>query len=174
MTFTREERELLGQAQRTLYRKVMLETFQLLLSMGKTSPHLQAGALQPPTRPILSLKASREGGQVSGSARPPHPPPESPPCSGLSSACSPSVFTSNHGARGTVLLVDGRVDPGAACPDEEPPLGGRRVFSLCVGCLFGVFVFVFNDFLCCAKACHFDHVSLVYFCFYLYCLGRWT
>lgn len=78
VTFTREERELLGQAQRTLYRKVMLETFQLLLSMGKTSPHLQAGALQPPTRPILSLKSSREGGQVSGSARPPHPPPRVP------------------------------------------------------------------------------------------------
>ena len=48
------------------------------------------------------------------------------------------------------------------------------VFSHSVGCLAVVFcLFVcFYDFLCCAKACKFDWVPLVYFCFYFYCFGQ--
>jgi len=44
------------------------------------------------------------------------------------------------------------------------------IFSHSASCLF---VFFF-DFLCCAKACQFDLVPLVYFCFYFCCFGRLT
>uniref|UniRef100_A0A8D0YEL8 Uncharacterized protein n=1 Tax=Sus scrofa TaxID=9823 RepID=A0A8D0YEL8_PIG len=44
------------------------------------------------------------------------------------------------------------------------------IFSHSVSCLF---VFFF-DFLCCAKACQFDYVPLVYLCFAFCCFGRLT
>lgn len=44
VTFTQEEWELLDLPQRTLYWRVMRETCGLLLSLGKASPHLHAGA----------------------------------------------------------------------------------------------------------------------------------
>ena len=40
VTFTQEEWELLDLPQRTLYWKVMRETFRLLVSLGKSSPRL--------------------------------------------------------------------------------------------------------------------------------------
>uniref|UniRef100_A0A8D1PS77 Uncharacterized protein n=1 Tax=Sus scrofa TaxID=9823 RepID=A0A8D1PS77_PIG len=46
----------------------------------------------------------------------------------------------------------------------------KTIFSHSVSCLF-VFFLVF---LCCAKACQFDEVPLVYFCFYFCCFVRLT
>ena len=45
-----------------------------------------------------------------------------------------------------------------------------NIFSHSIGCLF---IFLY-DLLCCMKACKFNQVPFIYFCFYCYCLGRLT
>ena len=54
---------------------------------------------------------------------------------------------------------------------NEAPVGGIACKYFLPVC--GLY-FVLFDFLCCAKAFKFDWVPFVYFCFYLYCLGRLT
>ena len=56
---------------------------------------------------------------------------------------------------------------------EIKPLLGvlfANIFSHSVGCLFILFKVSFAL----QKACTFDYVPFVYFCFYFFCLGRLT